>query len=141
MLELILADHVVLSADVLSDAYRADKKQIHIDHDTETILAVCVFVLLGILHVLMIGTADIAHIVVSRIMLIPYRWVFHDLMLNLVRGLPIDYLGSGTKSAYTDKLLRMWELDGYTQWFVKLFLFGFCSAVSSLVLIINHFLT
>lgn len=133
----------LLILDVLWDWYRIEYKNRQIKHDLETVGAGLAYTAGTILLVLFISRNSpqmVPGLVLDSVSLLitwaPIRWIWHDLLLNLVRRKPLDYLGSEQQSAESDKLLNRWASRGVSQYVVKLAALGL-----SLVVALSIFLT
>lgn len=71
--------------------------------------------------------AYIAHLIVVS----GLRWNVHDLLLNMLRGLPLTYQGDGIKDAWTDKILKALKINPLLVKIVVLFL---CILIAKLIL-------
>ena len=80
--------------DALIDSYLADARHIKIDHNRHTITAAVLHIALSILFYL-IGI-DMKLIVIDLIMIMPVRWIVHDLTMNILRGEDWNYVGKGS---------------------------------------------
>lgn len=116
---LTLTYKLLLALDVWSDWYKIVRKNRQIKHGLETVEAALAYLILTATGVLL-GMVHWLDACTHLVLIAPYRWVVHDLLLNLLRGLPLDYLGSEQQSAETDKLLARLAAKGYNQWVVKL---------------------
>lgn len=104
---------VILGLDIWHDWYRSVKRLIDIHHPSDTINAAIIY----ILYTLYIGnlygvpwSVEIA----SLAILAGIRWIVHDGGLNLARGYSFDYLGDGIDDAFTDKLLKSFNINPWT---------------------------
>ncbi len=105
-LQIILAFFALLCLNVADD-YVTIKKQVNVSHGLNVVIY-------GIIAMLMAAAfGDVAAVVLYPAM----RWLFHDAVLNVVRGLHINYLGEAAK---LDRLLTWLEERGVSQYFVKI---------------------
>lgn len=136
----LLLYSILLILDILSDWYRIEIKGRQIKHDLETLGAALAYSIGTVLLVLFIcrdnpqgvrdlfvcrdNPQDVRDLTLEALGLlalwVPIRWIFHDLLLNISRKLPFDYLGKEAQSAESDKLLARLDAKGWTQFAVKL---------------------
>lgn len=103
-MEIFLFYGIIIILDVLSDSYRADVLQIQINHFTDTIKISIVYILLTY-AVSNLGGYGFIIGFTNLLMLSSIRWILHDLLLNIVRDKPLDYLGSGENASLLDQWL------------------------------------
>ena len=105
----------------LIDWYRIEKEGKWIDHISETYI-LSIMVLLGSFIASFIF--DPKDILFGLITIPGSYWILHDLTLNKLRKLPIDYLGTEKeRSAKTDLLLGyLKDEHGISQWNIKIIL-------------------
>ena len=132
MLFLIFSFAGTLLFDVLFDWYGITQLNRKVKHTLETFGAAALYIGLVAWAILKegVGYADAA---AFCIVFIPVRWLWHDLLLNIVRGLPFDYLGSEQHAAFTDKLLRRLALKNVNQWVVKFSALFVCLLIGMLI--------
>lgn len=110
---------VLLGIDVWSDWYRIKFHNMQIKHGHETLLAM--FLYLAFAYVAGHTRYHSWWFIGQVLIMVPaLRWILHDLLLNILRELPFDYLGSEQQSATTDKLLNRLAAKGWNQWAIKL---------------------
>lgn len=98
---LIFALALIMIWDVWDDAARISRQE-PITHTKDT-LEVAVFYVVASVVVYVLDQTTPWETFMVWILLPALRWNFHDVGLNLIRGLPLEYLGT---AAWTDRLLR-----------------------------------
>ncbi|MEM7372803.1 MAG: hypothetical protein AAF587_29550 [Bacteroidota bacterium] len=135
MIYLILIILTILLIDPVLD-HRKIRQNIKILHDKEAlhvmlvILGACLGAVIAGVHVLKIAAV---------VAMVPsVRWVIHDYGLNIIRGLPLSYLGKGEGAAKSDKLLAFMKDEFGVNGFLVRFLFLLNSTLISCLLCLFH---
>lgn len=134
MLYLVLIFSILTAAHIVLDWLLIEKYGVQIDHPTEALIAIMLYVVVVIVSV----CADIVTLKEAGVSVIVWpfiRWVIHDLGLNALRGKPFSYIGKGPNSATTDKILAFLVSKGVPIWFTKIV--ALCASVLAAYCLLN----
>ena len=106
MIGLIGVFLVIAALDVVLD-WVLIRSNIPIRHAEETFAAAVIYLATACFAVLE-GLVSLEDALRVCFVLPSFRWIFHDLVLNVLRGLPLFYIG---QAAQTDRFLRRFGLD------------------------------
>ncbi len=110
-----------IQLEVLRNWYMIEVKDIEINHRRQVIIR-CV---LGFIFWIVTGiySSNLEHAawLIMPLMMGLVFWPMFDMELNLFRGLPISYFGTGPKSSWLDRKQSKWPLPWM---YFKLFLAG-----------------
>ena len=118
MFYLILVFSMIAAAHILLNWLLIERYAIYINHTMETVIAALLYTSVIILfwYTKQISVKEAGIIIVVW----PFiRWIVHDLFLNLMRGKPIFYYGTGPNKAFTDTFLDFFVQRKVPVWLIK----------------------
>jgi hypothetical protein len=107
MIFLILTYLALIISDAWWDYYKITRLQVEIDHVSDTAFAAVLYIYVSWVFREWLSLQEI---LAALCMLPACRWLLHDILLNVFRGLPIDYLGEGS---LLDRLLKKIHLNQF----------------------------
>lgn len=126
----------VLALDVFGDWFIIVRKNRRIKHGLETAAVLLLYLAFAAINTFYFEFTDIAAAAALCTVWPSIRWVLHDLLLNLARGLEWDYLGSEQTSAAADDFLNKLIQKGWSQFAIKLAVFGISAILAAAVFFI-----
>ena len=124
---------VILLINSALDWYNIKKRNREIRHGWELIVE-SLFYFLVTAFVLLTKKAELKE---TLFLIIPWpgvRWLIHDFVLNILRGLPAGYIDREEVSAFSDKVLAWFEdALGINQFIIKVVVIGIGVALAFFV--------
>ena len=144
MFDYLIGFGLIFIVDVLLDWYNIEKRQRQIKHGVDTLLAAIAYTAVATFSACqdIKGAGErgpevtLDHTLEALGFLIVWaavRSIWHDVALNLLRGKPIDYLGTEQTSAGLDKWLNERISRGWNQYTIKIAALIVCIIIALLL--------
>lgn len=133
----------VLIADAWGDWHRIEIRKKFIRHFWETFLVSILYVS-GFMIICISGHYSTPEVISNLPTLIIWpslRWIFHDILLNLMRRKPFNYVAEPSeKASFMDRLISIYAERGFSQFALKFGFLGVSLFIAFIVSISNPFI-